>query len=72
MTPSANRILKHLKALASITQREAILEYSTGQLSREISRLREAGYNINTLTKYNPVTGQRYARYRYLGESSAS
>ena len=56
-------ILRHLKKAKSISQREAIVDYSIQSLSKRISELRQAGFNIVTKHKNHPVTGQRYARY---------
>jgi hypothetical protein len=56
-------ILKHLKKAKSISQREAIVDYSIQCLAKRISELRLAGHNIVTKHKHHPVTGQRYARY---------
>ena len=59
-------ILKHLKKTGSITQREAIVDYSIQSLTKRISELREAGHNIISHFKYHPITGQRYARYELV------
>lgn len=56
-------ILSHLKRTKSISQREAMIDYSIQSLTKRISELREMGYNIKTVHKKHPVTGQRYARY---------
>jgi hypothetical protein len=56
-------IIRHLKKAKSISQREAIVDYSIQSLSKRISELRQAGFNIITKHKKHPVTGQRYARY---------
>lgn len=56
-------ILKHLKKAKSISQREAIVDYSIQSLSKRISELRSLGHNIVTKHKKHPITGQRYARY---------
>ena len=61
---SQNQILlRHFKKTRSISQREALLEYSIQCLSKRIQELRDAGYNIETQHKRHPTTGQRYARY---------
>ena len=62
MTQNAT-IMKHLKKAKSISQREAIVDYSIQSLSKRISELRLEGHNIVTKHKKHPVTGQRYARY---------
>lgn len=63
MSPMSLKVLTHMRKTGSITGREAILEYSVQSLTKEINRLREAGYNILTQIKNHPITGQRYARY---------
>lgn len=57
------QILKHLKNAGSITQREAIVEYSIQSLTKRVSELRREGYNIAGENKRHPMTGQRYKRY---------
>lgn len=54
---------KHLKKTKSITQREAMVDYSIQSLTKRISELRGKGMKINTVWKNHPITGQRYARY---------
>lgn len=56
-------ILHHIDATGSISQREALIEYSVQSLTKRISELRKMGYPIRTEFKHNPITGQRYARY---------
>jgi len=56
-------ILNHLKKTKSITQREALIDYSIQSLTKRISELRQMGYNIVSTFKRHPTTGQRYARY---------
>lgn len=56
-------ILNHLKKTKSISQREALVDYSIQSLTKRISELRGMGYKIKTVHKHHPVTGQRYARY---------
>lgn len=58
-----DRILKHIKATGSISQREAFLDYSIQSLTRRIRDLREAGYNIVSRGVTHPITKQRYTRY---------
>ena len=59
------RLLNHFKKAGSITNREAILDYSIGSLTKEISKLRELGHTIISNRKRHPVTGQVYVRYSY-------
>ena len=56
-------ILNHFKKAKSISQREALVDYSIQSLTKRISELKAMGYNIETQNKKHPVTGQRYARY---------
>jgi biotin operon repressor len=57
------KIIAHLKRAGSITQREAILDYSIQSLTKRISELREEGFNIISKVKHHPVTAQKYVRY---------
>lgn len=56
-------LLSHFKKAKSISQREALVDYSIQSLTKRISELKAMGYNIETQFKKHPVTGQRYARY---------
>jgi hypothetical protein len=56
-------LLAHFKKAKSISQREALVDYSIQSLTKRISELKAAGHNIQTQFKKHPVTGQRYARY---------
>ena len=56
-------LLAHFKKARSISQREALVDYSIQSLTKRISELRDMGYNIVTQHKKHPITGQRYARY---------
>jgi biotin operon repressor len=57
------QLLKHLRTAGSITQREAIMDHSIQSITRRITDLREHGFNIHSVQKTHPVTGQRYVRY---------
>lgn len=57
------KIVAHLKRAGSITQREAILDYSIQSLTKRISELRENGYKITSHVKFHPITKQKYVRY---------
>jgi hypothetical protein len=57
------QLLKHLRTAGSITQREAIMDHSIQSLTRRITELRDRGFNIHSVPKLHPVTGQRYCRY---------
>lgn len=58
-----DKIVKHMQTQGSISQREALLDYSVQSLTKRISELREAGHNIHRELHKHPITGQRYARY---------
>jgi hypothetical protein len=60
------KLVNHFFDVGSITQREAIMDYSIQSLTRRITELRDAGYNIISEQKFHPVTQQRYVRY-HLG-----
>ena len=65
-----DRILKHIEATGSISQREAFLDYSIQSLTRRIRDLREAGYNVISRGVTHPITKQRYTRY-FLEDAKA-
>lgn len=56
-------ILMHMRKSGSISQREAMLDYSIQSLTKRISELRSKGYKIKTVHKHHPITQQKYARY---------
>lgn len=56
-------LLNHFKRTKTISQREALIDYSIQSLTKRISELRNMGYKIKTVHKHHPVTGQKYARY---------
>lgn len=62
-------ILNHFKKVGTITQRDAIVEYSIQSLTKRIQEMRQLGYNILSMRKRHKVTGQLYTRYVYLGEN---
>lgn len=63
MKRQTETILSHLKKTGSITQREALIDYSVQCLTKRIQELRDSGFQIETVQKKHPTTGQRYARY---------
>lgn len=63
MKPQNATILKHLRRAGSITQREAMLDYSVQSLTKRISELRLDGFDIRSEARQHPTTGQRYVRY---------
>lgn len=67
LSPQAALVLTHLQTAGTITQRDAILDYSIQSLTRRISELKSAGYPVLRDNKQHPITGQRYASYK-LGQ----
>ena len=59
-------IIKHLETTNGITVREAMIEYSISSLTKRVHELRGMGYDIESVVKQHPVTGQRYTRYFLL------
>jgi biotin operon repressor len=59
-------IIQHLKTAKGLTVREAMIEYSISSLTKRIQELREMGYDIESVRREHPVTGQRYTRYFLL------
>jgi len=57
------KILKHMQENGSITQREAMIDYSIQSFTKRISELRDMGYDIAGIRKKHPVTKQEYTRY---------
>lgn len=58
-------ILNHIDKNGSISQREALMDYSIQSLTKRISELRAEGWPIVREFHHHPVTGQRYARYKF-------
>lgn len=63
LSPQCQIVLKHLMAAGSITQREALMDHSVQSLTRRVTDLVRAGYDIAKESKTHPITGQRYMRY---------
>lgn len=63
-----NMIIKHLQTAKGLTVREAMIEYSISSLTKRVHELRGMGYDIESVRKAHPVTGQRYTRYFLLTE----
>jgi hypothetical protein len=63
-------ILNHLRKNGSMTQREAMVDYSIQSFPKRISELRGMGYDITHQRKFHPTTGQMYYRY-FLSEKKA-
>lgn len=62
------KIIKHLQTANGLTVREALIEYSISSLTKRIQELRGLGWDIESVRKSHPVTGQRYTRYYLLEE----
>jgi hypothetical protein len=56
-------IIHHMRRTGSITQREALIDYSVQSLTKRISELRTSGFKIISEKRLHPTTGQRYVRY---------
>lgn len=59
------KLISHFKKAGSITVREALIEYSIQSLTKRIQELRDDGYNIVSMVKRHPMTGQKYVRYMW-------
>lgn len=65
------RVLQALRESGSVSTREAMTDLAVGHPAREICRLRnEYNFKINTVTKRNPLTNQRYARWFLVQEAA--
>lgn len=62
------KIIKHLQTAKGLTVREALIEYSISSLTKRVHELRGMGYDIESVRKTHPVTGQRYTRYFLVEE----
>lgn len=65
LPPQLRKIVNHMTNTGRITGDEAVTYYRIMALPRRISDLRERGYAIKRIMKAHPVTGQRYAEYRF-------
>ena len=70
LSPQCQQILAHIQAAGHITRRDAMLNYGIMSISRRITDLKEAGYDVTFEDRHNPGTGQRYRRYM-LGDFGA-
>ena len=66
----AQKILRHIKSLGSISPQEAFRDYQITRLAARILDLKRAGYRIETEMREHPLTGTRYARYTLILETS--
>lgn len=62
MTPQAMLVLQHLQAHGSITNVEANAVHKVRSVSRRITEIVDAGFNIIKLNRRD-TTGQRYVKY---------
>ena len=61
------KMLAHLKANGSITQREAYIDLGVQSFHRRLTDLKEMGVLLWPEARINRTTGQEYTRYHYLG-----
>jgi hypothetical protein len=61
------KMLAHLRANGSITQREAYIDLGVQSFHRRITDLKEIGAVLRPEPRVNKTTGQEYTRYHYLG-----
>ena len=61
------KILNHIQSQGSISQREAFLDYGVQSFTRRIADLRDSGYDLVSVRKHHPTTGQVYSRYYIRG-----
>jgi Helix-turn-helix domain len=64
LTPQAKTALLHINTAGSISQREAIMDHSIQSLTRRVTEIRDAGFDVVGEWKVHPTTKQRYMRYR--------
>lgn len=72
LSPQAKTIYNHIRRTGSITQRQALMDYSVQSLTKRISELNEKGIAIDREFRYHPITGQRYAVYSFACRSWAN
>jgi hypothetical protein len=61
------QILRHLQERGSITQQEALNQYSCWRLSAVIGKLKKRGHPIKSTTE--TTNGKSYSRYRWDAEA---
>ena len=71
LTPRAKEVLDYLQAKGSASPREALLDLdiNSGSLTRRITELRDAGYEIGAVAKRHPVSRRRYTVYSYTAHA---
>lgn len=62
LSPQAETVLRHLRNVGSITNVEANAVHRIRSLSRRITEIRDAGYQIDKKRRRD-TTGQAYVRY---------
>ena len=67
LSPQTRRLLRHFYRQGHITQRQALIDLGIQSLTKQISLLRDAGFQITTTFRRNPSTGQKYAKYSMQG-----
>jgi len=66
MKTQKQSVLEHLQKRKSITSWEAITMYRATRLADIIFKLKNEGYKIIAIMKADPLTGKRWAEYKYL------
>lgn len=61
------RVLDYMKKKGNITPRDAFVDLNVTRLAARIFELKEEGHQFNSEMKNNPVTGDRYMSYSYVG-----
>jgi hypothetical protein len=71
ITPRAKQLLDYLQSTGEVSSREAMIDLDMcgGTLTRRVTELRDAGYNVTAEAKKHPVSGRRYTRYHYSVEA---
>lgn len=75
LEPLADRILRFMERTGGITAQEAYLHLdgtTSATLSRRIVDIRNAGYEVRTERRRNPITGKLYTRYLLAREAKAA
>lgn len=67
LSPLAKKVLDYLVKKGSMTARDGLLDLyiNSGSLTRRITEIRDAGYEVTSRYKTHPTTGQRYMEYTF-------
>ena len=67
LSPRAKEVLDYLQVKGSASPREFLLDIdiNSGSLTRRVTELRDAGYDIQGTEKKHPVSNRRYTVYTY-------